>query len=236
MKAICVLSGGLDSTVAMAIAKLKGYEICPITFNYGQRAVNREIASSKKLAEIFGVLDNHKVINLDFIKQFSNSALTNENNNIPTIENNQLDNLEVATKTMEKVWVPARNLTMFSIASGYGEYINGQVIFTGLNYEEGATFPDNTKEFLNRFNSVLEYGTLNKIKMEAPLYNNTKKEIVKIGKELEDKLGFKFLKYSYSCYYDNGEDFIHCGVCESCMRRKRAFKESGIIDNTIYLK
>ena len=233
MKAVCVLSGGLDSVVSMMMAKKNGLELYSITFDYGQRAVLREINASKKVSEILGA--EHKVINLPFVKEFSKSALT-MGQDVPTMKEDELDNMERATETMKSVWVPARNMILFSIASGFAEFVGANEIYTGLNKEEGTTFPDNTVEFIERFNNALEYGTLNKVKMRAPLYNLNKTEIVKLGKKLEEELGLEVLKYSYSCYHDNGEDFLHCGTCESCMRRKRAFKEAGVEDPTKYIE
>ncbi|ACX73577.1 exsB protein [Methanocaldococcus vulcanius M7] len=232
MKAITVLSGGLDSTVATLIAKDRGYEMTAITFNYGQKAVKREINSAKKICEILGI--KHIVVDLPFVKQFGKSSLITEKE-IPTLKMNELDS-EKAFDTMRAVWVPARNVIMFSIASGFAESLGAEKIFIGINKEEGITFPDNTIEFVEAFNRVLEYGTLNKVKIEAPLYDKTKEEIVKLGAELEKKLGVEVLKYSYSCYHDNGEDFLHCGKCESCMRRKRAFLNAGVEDKTRYIE
>jgi len=232
MKAVCVLSGGLDSTVSMMLAKKKKLLLYSITFDYHQRAAIREINASKKISEILD--SEHNVVDLPFVKKFSRSALTKAQN-VPTLREEELDDINKATQTMKSVWVPARNMILFSIASGFAEFINADKIYTGLNEEEGSTFPDNTMEFVKRFNDTLEYGTLNKVKMEAPLYNLNKTEIVKLGKKLEDELGLELLKYSFSCYHDNGEDFLHCGVCESCMRRKRAFKEAGIEDPTLYI-
>ena len=232
MRAITVLSGGLDSTVSTLIAKDLGYEITAITFNYGQRAVKREINSAKKICEILGI--KHIVVDLSFVKQFGKSSLITEKE-IPTLKMEELDS-EKAFETMKAVWVPARNLIMFSIASGFAEALDAEKIFIGINKEEGVTFPDNTIEFVEAFNKVLEYGTLNKVKIEAPLYDKTKEDIVKLGVELEKKLGVEVLKYSYSCYHDNGEDFLHCGKCESCMRRKRAFLMAGVEDKTKYIE
>ncbi|WP_457611844.1 7-cyano-7-deazaguanine synthase QueC [Methanocaldococcus sp.] len=231
MRAVTILSGGLDSTVATLYAKSLGYDLLAITFNYGQRAAIREINSAKKIAEILGI--EHKVINLDFVKEFGKSALITDKD-IPKPKMEDLDS-EKAFETMRAVWVPARNLIFLSIASGFAEAIDGEKVFIGINKEEGVTFPDNTIEFIEAFNKALDYGTLNKVKVEAPLYDKTKEEIVKLGKELEDKLGVKVLKYSYSCYKDNGEDFLHCGECESCLRRKRAFKNAGVLDETKYI-
>lgn len=240
MKAVCVLSGGLDSVVSMMVAKNKGLKLYSITFDYGQRAVLREISASKKVSEILGA--EHKVIKLPFIKEFSKSALTEKNTEedeigrIPNMKEEELENIERATETMKSVWVPARNMILFSIASGFAEFVGANEIYTGLNKEEGTTFPDNSMEFVERFNKLLEYGTLNKVKMKSPLYTLNKTEIVKLGKKLEEELNLEILKYSYSCYHDNKEEFLHCGTCESCMRRKRAFKEANVEDPTIYIK
>ncbi len=240
MKAVCVLSGGLDSVVSMMVAKNKGLKLYSITFDYGQRAVLREINASKKVSEILGA--EHKVIKLPFVKEFSRSALTEEDTEedkigrIPNMKEHELDDIDRATKTMKSVWVPGRNMILFSIASGFAEFVNANEIYTGLNKEEGTTFPDNSMEFVERFNKLLEYGTLNKVKMKSPLYNLNKTETVKLGKKLEEELNLEILKYSYSCYHDNKEEFLHCGTCESCMRRKRAFKEANIEDPTIYIK
>jgi len=234
MVKVCVLSGGLDSTVATLVAKSKDDDIYTLTFDYGQRAVLREINSARKISEVLGA--KHKVIKLPFLKEFGGSALTDTNRTVPTLKEEDLDNLEKTRETMKAVWVPGRNIVMFSIASSFAESLGGGEVYTGLNREEGTTFPDNTLEFLNRFNSLLEYGTIKDVKLVAPLYNLDKNEIVKYGRELEEKLGVEVLKYSYSCYHDNGEDFLHCGTCESCIRRKRAFKEAGVEDPTKYMR
>ncbi|WP_269479002.1 7-cyano-7-deazaguanine synthase QueC [Methanocaldococcus infernus] len=232
MKAVSILSGGLDSTVATMYAKALGYDLLAITYNYGQRAAKREIEAAKKISEILKI--EHKVVELNFVKEFGKSALIT-NKEIPKLTFEDLDS-EKAFETMRAVWVPARNVIFLAIASGFAEAIDGEKIFIGINKEEGVTFPDNTIEFVEAFNRALEYGTLNKVKVEAPLYDKTKEEIVKLGKELEEKLGVKVLKYSYSCYKDNGESFLHCGECESCLRRKRAFKLANIEDETKYLR
>lgn len=232
MRAVTVLSGGLDSTVATLIAKDLGYDLTAVIFNYGQKAAKREINSAKKICEILNI--KPIVVDLPFVKQFKKSSLITDKE-IPTLKIEELDS-EKVYETMKSVWVPARNLIMFSIASGFAEALDAKKVFIGINKEEGVTFPDNTIEFVNAFNKSLEYGTLNKVKIEAPLYDKTKEEIVKIGSELEKKLNVEVLKYTYSCYKDNGEDFLHCGKCESCIRRKRAFLMAGVEDKTKYIE
>ncbi|HIP34795.1 MAG TPA: 7-cyano-7-deazaguanine synthase QueC [Methanothermococcus okinawensis] len=235
MVKVCVLSGGLDSTVATLVAKSEDDDdIYTLTFDYGQRAALREINSAKKISEILGA--KHKIVKLPFLKEFGGSALTDRNKTVPKLKEDDLDDLEKTKETMRAVWVPGRNIVMFSIASSFAESLGGGKVYTGLNKEEGITFPDNTLEFVDRFNSLLKYGTIRDIKLVAPLYNLDKSEIVKYGRKLEEKLGVEVLKYSYSCYHDNGEDFLHCGTCESCIRRKRAFKEAGVEDLTKYLR
>ncbi|HIP84707.1 MAG TPA: 7-cyano-7-deazaguanine synthase QueC [Methanothermococcus okinawensis] len=234
MVKVCVLSGGLDSTVATLAAKLEGDDIYTLTFDYGQRAAIREINAARKISEVLGA--KHKIIKLPFLREFGGSALTERDRSVPELKEEELDNLEITRETMRSVWVPGRNLVMFSIASSFAESLGGGEVYTGLNREEGTTFPDNTLEFVDRFNHLLEYSTIRDVKLIAPLYNLDKAEIIRYGRELEEKLGVEVLKYSYSCYHDNGEDFLHCGVCESCVRRKRAFKEAGVKDPTKYLR
>ena len=131
-----------------------------------------------------------------------------------------LDNLDKSSETASNVWVPARNTIFTSIALSYAESINAEIIIVGWNNEEGATFPDNSKEYLEEFNNLIEVGSPEKIRIEAPCIDLNKEELVELGV----KVGAP-MKLSYSCY--KGED-EPCGVCESCMRRKRAFEKVGI--------
>ncbi|ENN96304.1 exsB protein [Methanocaldococcus villosus KIN24-T80] len=230
MKAVSILSGGLDSTVATMIAKEEYDEVTAITFNYGQKAFKREVSAAKKICEILGI--KHVIINLEFVKLFNKGSLITDEE-LPKIKIEEL-NTEKAFETMKAVWVPARNLIFLSIASGFAEAYEMDRVIIGINKEEGQTFPDNRIEFIEAFNNALKYGTLKDIKVEAPLYDKSKEEIVKIGHELEKKYG-EVLRYTYSCYKDNGKDFLHCGECESCMRRKRAFMLAKVEDKTEYL-
>ena len=223
-KAISVLSGGLDSTVATSLLA-KDYEVHAITFDYGQRSTQMEIKSSKAICEELGL--KHTVIELPWLSRLGGSALTSQET-VPELEMNQLDDKEVCDETARKVWVPGRNVVFTSIALSFAEAEGAEKIIVGWDLEEAATFPDNSKEFLDAFNRLLEIGSLDDVQIEAPLIHMNKEEIVKLG----DKIGAP-INISYSCYR-GGEE--HCGVCESCMRRKRAFELAGVEDKTKYGK
>jgi 7-cyano-7-deazaguanine synthase len=223
-KAITVLSGGLDSTVATSYFNDE-YEIHALTFDYGQWSAEREIESAKAVCEKLNI--KHTVLDLPWLSKLGGSALTS-NEEIPELKVDELDNKKVCDETARKVWVPGRNIVFTAIATSFAEAKGAQIIIVGWDLEEAATFPDNSKEFLNAFNNVLEIGSIADIKIEAPVIDMNKKGIVELGKQVGAPMDL-----SYSCYKGGKE---HCGVCESCMRRKRAFQESGIEDKTIYLE
>jgi 7-cyano-7-deazaguanine synthase len=221
-KAITVLSGGLDSTVASAKFR-EDYKIHALTFNYGQKSAEMEIKSAKAVCKELGA--EHTVIELPWLAELGNSALTSEES-IPEPEDSELDDIESALKTAKSVWVPGRNVVFTAIANSFAEAENASIIIVGWDLEEAVTFPDNSKEFLEAFNAVLEVGSFDDIKIEAPLIGMNKNEIVEYG----DSIGAP-MELSYSCY--KGLNY-HCGLCESCMRRKRAFKNTGVEDKTVY--
>ena len=223
-KAIAVLSGGLDCTVASSFYA-KDYDIHAITFNYGQKAFKQELNASKKICKKMGF--SHSVINLDWLAEISNSSL-NTSQDIPEVEFNDLDDLEKSIKTASSVWVPGRNTVFTAIAASYAESIGAEIIIVGWDKEEANTFPDNSKEYLKSFNELFNVGSLIDIEIKAPAIDLDKYEIVKLGSKINAPM-----ELSYSCYKGND---IHCGVCESCMRRKRGFKKAKIEDLTIYEK
>lgn len=215
-KAISVLSGGLDSTVATACYS-EEYEIHAVTFNYGQRSAEMEIISAKAICEKLGI--KHTVVDLPWLKKLGKSALTSEMD-VPELKIDELDSKEICDETARKVWVPGRNVVFTAIATSFAEAENAGKIIVGWDLEEAATFPDNSKEFLNAFNHVLEIGTLDGVKIEAPVINMSKTEIVELGFKIDAPMDL-----SYSCYMGGKKP---CGTCESCMRRIRAFKEAKV--------
>ena len=221
--AISVLSGGLDSTVATANFK-ENYQIHALTFNYGQRSADMEIKSARAVCQ--EIEAEHTVIELPWLSELGRSALTSDAE-VPEPAITELDDKDSSIETAIKVWVPGRNIVFTAIANSFAESEGADIIIVGWDLEEAVTFPDNSKEFLNAFNNVLKVGTFDEIKIEAPLINMNKIEIVKFGNDIGAPLNL-----SYSCY--KGFE-AHCGVCESCMRRKRAFKKANIEDKTFYM-
>ena len=215
-KAISVLSGGLDCTVATSVFD-EEYEIHAITFDYGQKAAKQEINASKRICEKMGWM--HEVIDLPWLSKISTSSL-NTDADIPELGEDDLDDLDKSSETASSVWVPARNTVFTSIALSYAESIGAEIIIVGWNGEEGATFPDNSKQYMEKFNELIDVGSPDKIRIEAPAIDLNKEEIVELG----IKVGAP-MELSYSCY--KGDD-KPCGVCESCMRRKRAFEKLNI--------
>ena len=221
-KAISVLSGGLDCTVATSVFA-KDYEIYAITFDYGQKAFRRELQAAREICSKMGW--THEVIDLPWLAKISNSSL-NTSEEIPELSENDLDDLEKSAQSASSVWVPARNMVFTSIAVSYAESIGAEKIIVGWDAEEAATFPDNSKEFLETFNDLVDVGSPKKIEIEAPLIDLNKEEIVELGLDIGAPI-----ELSYSCYKGNDKQ---CGVCESCMRRKRAFKNVGVKDKMEY--
>lgn len=221
-KAISILSGGLDSAVATSLLA-KAYNVHAITFDYGQKSVEMEIKSSKAICGKLGI--EHTLIQLPWLAHLGGSALTSEEK-VPELSMDQLDDKEVCDETARKVWVPGRNVVFSSIALSFAEAEGAEKIIVGWDLEEANTFPDNSKKFLNAFNQLLNIGSLYDIQIEAPLIDLNKKEIVKLGYQEGAPLDL-----SYSCYLGGKK---HCGLCESCMRRKRAFMELDIEDKVEY--
>lgn len=221
-KAISVLSGGLDCCVATSVYA-KEHDIHAITFNYGQKAFEQELKASKAICERMGF--EHTVIDLPWLAKISNSTL-NTDDDIPQVSEDDLDDMEKSSQTASSVWVPARNMVFTAIAASFAESVGAEMIIVGWDAEEAATFPDNSKEFLDAFNELIKIGSPENIKIEAPAIDLNKEEIVELGLEVGAPM-----ELSYSCYAGREK---HCGVCESCMRRKRAFKKLNMEDMTEY--
>lgn len=214
-KSVILLSGGLDSLVSLALAKQEYNITLALTFDYGQKAVKNEIKASKEICDFYEI--EHKVIKLDWLKEITQTALVG-NKEVPKPSLADLNSEEFTKKSAESVWVPNRNGVLLNIAAAYADSYGYNFIIFGANKEEGQTFPDNTQEFIDKINASFEFSTLVKPKVCAPLINLDKNDIVKKAIEICVPL-----ELTRSCY---GNQAKHCGVCESCMRLKRALNEN----------
>lgn len=213
-RAVVLLSGGLDSAFNLWAAA-RDYEIVlALTFDYGQRAAQAEIRTARKLSQQRGV--PHRVVELSFFKDFTSSSLVNRQAMVPMAGDISIDSLKVSGETAKAVWVPNRNGIFLNIAAGYAEGLNADVILTGFNIEEAATFPDNTQGFLDATNVALSFSTANHVRAFSYCANLSKTEIVSAGRQM----GLP-LKELWPCYFDGDE---WCGVCESCQRFARAVR------------
>ena len=221
MKAVILLSGGLDSTVCMACAKEAGYELYPISFDYHQRH-NIELESAKKVAAFYQVA-KHIVIETN-MNVIGGSALTDTSIDVP--------DGDIKSDEIPVTYVPARNLIFLSYALSYAEAIGAERILIGVNALDYSGYPDCRPVFIEQFQQVANYATKaaavdkKEILIETPLLNLSKKEIVELG----TKLGAP-LHVSHSCYR-GGEKA--CGVCDSCQLRLKGFREAGIVDPVPY--
>ena len=210
-KAIILLSGGLDSTVALSYAQK--HTDCDVelalTFDYGQKSAENEIKASEKIAEHYEV--SHKIIELPWLRDITNSSL---------VSGEGIPNSDFMTSdSMKSVWIPNRNGLFLNIAASFCDSYGYNYIIFGANKEEGLTFPDNTEDFRGAINKTFEFSTLLKPKVLAPLINYNKNDIVKIA--VRDAVPLEYIR---SCYR-LGEK--HCGKCESCYHLKEALLANG---------
>lgn len=219
-KAVVILSGGLDSTTCMGMAKDAGFELYPITFNYGQRH-HIELECAKRVAKHYEVKD-HRIVKLDFLRQIGGSALTDDALSVPQ---------EGLTDEIPITYVPGRNLLFLSMAASYAEVIGAQAIYIGVNALDYSGYPDCRPEFIHQVQKTLAVGTKagvegNPISIETPLLMLTKAQIVQQGMALNVPY-----ELTTSCYL--GEE-VACGECDSCRLRLRGFEEAGYTDPIAY--
>lgn len=214
-KGIILLSGGLDSLVSLGLGMEKYGISLALTFDYGQKALEQEIMTSKNICDYYKI--EHKIIKLDWLKNVTHTALV-EDKELPE----GIDNPEDSAKS---VWVPNRNGLFLNIAGSFADGNDYDYIIIGANKEEGQTFPDNTQEFIDRINAEFEFSTQKHPKVVAPLINYDKNDIVK--QAIEHNIPLEFVR---SCYSDGKK---HCGKCESCTRLKNALIANG---DTHYIK
>lgn len=201
-KAVALLSGGLDSAVAMTIAHRELGVAEALCVNYGQRTFKRELSAAEGICSALNI--PCESIELNVYEQLNGGKL--------------LSLEEKALGEDLDFWVPNRNGLLINIAPPVAEAKGLPYVVVGFNTDEGASFPDNTVEFMEATNRALAYSTLGRVKLISPTATLSKKEIVDMGRRLGSPL-----ELIYSCY--SGEE-LHCGVCPSCKRLAKAFSDA----------
>jgi 7-cyano-7-deazaguanine synthase len=220
-RAICLLSGGLDSATCLAIARQKGYECYCLSFDYGQRH-RVELEAARRIAGHLGAQE-HQVVRFD-LRAFGGSALTAD------MEVPKHRGESEMSSAIPVTYVPARNTIFLSFALAYAEVAGAADIFIGVNAIDYSGYPDCRPEFIRAFEEMANLATKAGvegtivIKIQAPLQMLTKADIVR--KALE--LGLD-VSLTHSCY-DPDESGRPCGSCDSCVLRRKGFEEAGATD------
>lgn len=217
-KVLVVLSGGMDSTVALAKAREEhsAENVIAVTFNYNSKHNDQENQAAIKICHYYGV--QQIMIELPFIGKLFKSDLLKSGGEIPEGHYEDL--------SMKKTVVPFRNGIMLSIAAGLAESLGCSEIILGNHAGDHAIYPDCRKEFSDHIQKAISSGTWNGVLLQTPFVSMTKAEICSLGAQLEAPLHL-----TYSCY--KGGQY-HCGKCGTCVERKEAFRDSGILDPTFY--
>jgi len=225
MKALVLLSGGLDSTVLATLAcRHEGgpSEVCALSFDYGQKH-EREVASAKMVASRLRLAD-HRILHVGGLWLAQGSALLTDDVPMPKVSYEELAKSEGVSPT----YVPYRNGTFLSIAAIYALQHDIERIYYAPHSEDarGWAYPDCTPEFNGAMASAIYIGTYHKVRLLTPFQWHTKADIVKVGAELRAPMHL-----TWSCY--KGAE-LHCGTCPTCVGRQHAFQEANIEDPTEY--
>lgn len=217
-KAICILSGGMDSTLSSYIAKKDGYEIIAVHFNYGQRTQDRELKAFRDICEKLNIKNKYE-IDIPFFAQIGANALTDKNIDVPT------GGLEAGVPI---TYVPFRNGIFLAITAAIAEKEGATAMYIGVVQEDSSGYPDCTEEFIKDIKKAINQGTKENTKIEiiTPLVHLSKTKIVQEAVKLNVPL-----ELTWSCYKDEVEA---CGVCDSCRLRLNGFKLAGVKDPIRY--
>lgn len=217
-RAVCIISGGMDSALAAQIAKEEGYEIIALHFNYGQRTEKRELEAFWKIAEHLDASERYE-IDLPFFEQIGASALTDRSIEVPT---------GGLGEGVPVTYVPFRNGIFLSIASAIAEKHGAEALFIGVVEEDSSGYPDCRESYIRKMQEAVNLGTKEEtaIEIKMPLVALKKSQIVQKAIELGVPL-----EYTWSCYRDEERA---CGVCDSCRLRLRGFEEAGAVDPIDY--
>ena len=207
-QAVALVSGGLDSTVALAIARESFTISLGLFFDYGQRAAPRESESAEAVTKHYDISLEH--IKLPWLGRISSSALIEGKGDLPDAGPGELDDGSLAGA----VWVENRNGIFVNIAASFAASLDCSAVVVGFNAEEASSFPDNSDRFIDALNGALSDGTSNGVRVISPTIGMSKRDIVREGL----RLGVPW-RMIWSCYRGGDE---MCGKCESCSRLRRA--------------
>jgi len=219
MRAICLLSGGMDSSTLAYLAKSEGYEIIALHFNYGQRTEQRERNASRTIASLLGV-DEFIEVDIGFLTRFGGSSLID-----PSIP---VEEFDVSRTGLPNTYVPFRNGNLLSIATSCAEVRQADAIFIGVQSQDYSGYPDCRPRFIAAFQQAIDLGTRDetKIRLITPFLHLTKSDILRTGL----RLGVPY-EHTWSCYQNNEQA---CGRCGACHFRKAAFAGIGRRDPIRY--
>ena len=217
-KAICILSGGMDSTLASYMAKNDGYEIIAVHFNYGQRTQDRELKAFRDICDDLKILEKYE-IDIPFFTQIGASALTDKNIDVP------IGGIEAGVPI---TYVPFRNGIFLSITAAIAEKEGATAMYIGVVQEDSSGYPDCTDSFIDKMAKAINQGTKEEtnIEIRTPLVHLSKAQIVQEAIKLNVPL-----EHTWSCYKEEKEA---CGVCDSCRLRLNGFKIAGVKDPISY--
>lgn len=223
-KAVVLISGGLDSTTVLAIARSEGYACYTLSFDYGQRH-RVELLAAERTAKAMGSVE-HKVITLD-LRSIGGSALTDDSIAVPE------DIPDEGSSGVPVTYVPARNTVFLSIALGWAEVLGADDIFIGVNAVDFSGYPDCRSEYIAAYEAMANLATRagiegNYLHIRKPLIDLSKGDIIKLGLSL----GVDY-SLTVSCYQANDEGAA-CGKCDSCRLRRQGFIQAGVPDPTRY--
>jgi 7-cyano-7-deazaguanine synthase len=223
-KAVVLLSGGIDSTTCLAIAKSEGFAMYAMSFSYGQRHCV-ELKAAKRVAKAMRV-EQHRIVTIDRAA-FGGSSLTSA----MKVPKNRIQ--AAMSCDIPNTYVPARNTIFLSFALGWAEALGSRDIFIGVNALDYSGYPDCRPEFIEAYQSMANLATKaqilgGRLTIHAPLISMTKAQIIRRGHDL----GVDF-SLTHSCY-DPSPRGLACGACDSCLLRKKGFEQAGIPDATRY--
>lgn len=219
MDAVCLLSGGMDSTTLAYFAKNEGYDLYALHLNYSQRTEAKERACAKKIARLLAVQEYIEV-DVGYFRQFGGSSLTDPKTPV--------ENFDPDRAHLPNTYVPFRNGNLLAIATSFAEARGADAIFIGVQALDYSGYPDCRISFIDAFQQVIDLGTKEgtKIALRTPFINMTKTDILRLGMVLHVPY-----EHTWSCYRNPD---VACGTCGSCHFRREAFATVGLRDPILY--